>query len=887
MVWDNNTTASWMTTGSYLTYANSATTASATWVDTPALSETAFIAGDVIVFDSTTDLVTFTDPDTGEITTSDPAAVRNIAIADAGVTASEIVISGQGSYVFTGGAMTTNASSIVDGSVQITGTGVGLAANAIMPTGRLIKIGTGELVLSNTVANHFEGGIYLGQGTLTIEDARALGNNNISVLTVATSTNKALCDVHGQVSGSNFALPGTVLDSAGNLLRDGSNALSGAGLVHVSNTCFSVATIRVPTTAAGLDITGDVYLSNHVLTFEIYGDTTISGRMYGTIGSYGATGGTFYKTGGGTLTITGTHNWFYGRYKTYNQIQEGRVVVTNPYALGTGSMEILPGASLEFRGVKGSMTQAFIGGGNIEITQGSDLTFDWRNGTLYDFDGMSGNASWHPAMNEIGTITISGQSRFSAIASGTYSSVLGGGNAYIAVTEGSTLVIGREGLSARGSGATGIPMTYAILANRIDLGENATLVLKPNAYLSTGALIATDTTAAIAFTASGVSRLRWQEGIDPSTITLTATGSTNARYIVPDGMELIINDIPVPVHPSESIPTDPSAAGWCREFVLVNQGANPLKDIAITLAAIDAIHDTVSARLADELIDPVTLHVPVKGRKWVNSAWARYVTSDLDYDTESAITPGIDGNAKTIVAGFDGILPGRVLIGLHGGIGENELDSTNNTSLSSKQRFLGVHAAQRFGQYYLAFSADIGRASTDSFRYEADNYVRGKWDTSYYSGSIQLGGTFESWAKIKIKPYVGLRYSKVKITNYYERGASPLVVDNFNDTLAQAAYGVALGRKFVVFKRDLALDLSLARKHNITTPRSTLATYYFDSPDTPIALKRGNYYGDPTAIGLSARVAVSQHTIVGLAFDYEKASHHDRTTFSVLVSYTW
>ncbi|MDF9832165.1 autotransporter-associated beta strand protein [Ereboglobus sp. PH5-5] len=884
MVWDNNTTSSWMTTGTYLTYV-SATYTSPTWAETDALPDTPFISGDTVIFDSTSDLVSFVDPDTGEVSTPSSAITRTINIADAGVTASDLVISGPGSYVFTGGAITTDASSVVAGSPHFTGTGVGPAGDAVLPSGRLVKIGLGELTLSNTVANVFTGGIHLGQGTLTIADPRALGDNDIYVLTV-TATTLAAGDIYGQ-NISNKALlsvPGTVLDASGNILRAGSQSLNSAG----SNSAIvSAATVRVPASADGLDITGDVYLASHILTFDIEGDTTISGRLYGTNNNYGANGGTFIKEGTGTLTITGTQNWFYGNYKKYNEINAGRVVITSPHAIGTGATSISSDAVLEFRGVVGTMRQAFVGNGNIEITQGSDVTFNWRNGTLDDFDGMSGNGSWHPAMNEIGRIQISGQSRLSAIASGTYSTVLGGANAYVSVTEGSTLLIGREGLSARGSGATAIPMTYAVLANRIELSEGSTLVLTPNAYLNTGALLVDDSPCNIAFTASGVARLRWKDGVDPDTITTDITVSSTLRYIVPEGMELIINEIPVPIASTESIPADTSAAGWAREYVLVNQGANPLKDVAMTLIAVDAVHDTVNARIADELVDPVTLHVPAKGRKWVNEAWVRYMRSEIEFDNESISSPGMDATITGVVAGLEGLLPGRVLLGVHAGIAENNIETDNNTSLSSKQKFLGIHAAQRFGKFYLSFAAATGKVSTDSFRYETGSLVRGKWDTSYYTGSLQLGAVFKPWTNGVIKPYAGLRYAKTKISGHYERGLSPLVIADFDDTSAQSQYGITVGHKFVVFKRDLAVDLSVGRKHNIRAPRDTLATHYFDSPTTPVTLKRGDYYGDSTAFSLAARTALTSHALVGASVDYETASAHERTTMSILVGYTW
>ena len=831
MDWDSSS-AAWQASGSYLAYANSGPT-SAVWLSATALPDAPFLAGDIAIFDSTSDVFPVIDPNTGLPVPGDPTGIRAITIAPGGVTASDVILSGAGSFVFTGGAITADAGSVAPGSVQLSGTGVGMAATNVQPTGRLIKLNTGDLTLSNTAANVFTGGIHIAAGSLIIADNRALGNNNISILLSSTAV------------ANNIMLPAVVTGANGALLRAGT-ALLGA------------VTLRVPMSADGLDITGDVFLDNQTMTFDIEGDTLISGRLYGRSNAYGPTSGTIIKTGDGTLTITGTKNSFLGT----NRIEAGRLVATTPYAIGVGVWTIDPGAVLEFRDVKGAMRQSFIGGGDIEITQGSDLTFNWRFGVLHDYESSSTFAT-QPPDNALGSITVTGTSRFTAMASGTYSGVLGGVNSQVFVREGSTLVLGREGISSRGTGMAKIPMTYPILATRVSLAEASTLILNPNAFLYTGALDFSGNSS-ITFGASGVSQIRWQEGTVPE----------DFIYFLPEGMSLVINELE-------------ATTGYYREFVVLNQGANPLKDIAMTLNALDAAHDTLFARIADDFIAPVARHVPARGRKWVSNGWARYITSQVDYDNVSITTPGVTGRIAGAVLGFDGILADDCLLGFHAGAMENNLSTSNNTTLASKQRFLGVHGAWRFGNFYAAASAATGRVRTDSMRNEPASLVRGNWNTSYYTGSAEAGATFTPWKKITLKPFAGLRFTKSKIAGYYERGPSPLLVADFTDTGAQAVYGVTAGWQFTLFKRAFALDLTLARKHTISALRETLDTRYLDSPDTLITLERGDYYSDITAGGLSLRMAVSRNIYAGLAYDYETASTHTRFALTALAGCKW
>ena len=360
------------------------------------------------------------------------------------------------------------------------------------------------------------------------------------------------------------------------------------------------------------DYPHDIYLAEQ-LTINVAGNATISGRITSatTTGGF-PTGGAVVKAGQGTLTITGSDNLFYGP----NRIEEGKVVATTAHAIGTGAWDIAPGNILEFRGVAGTMRQSFIGGGNIEITESSDITFNWRNGTLDDYEDVG--TTVQPASNLLASITVTDASCFSAIASGTYSSVLGGSGAYVVVTEGSTLVLGREGISSHGTGGTSLPIAYPIYAQRVDLTGGSALILNPNAFLNTGALLLLEHSA-ISFGASGVSRIRWQEGTAPE----------DFNYILPEGMSLIINELPVPT-------------GFYREFVVFDPNSLDIQPISQTVAAGQNAFFSATVTANDSLMigyDAYQWQSSPDGNTWTDISGATSATLTLN-----AVTTAMDGS---------------------------------------------------------------------------------------------------------------------------------------------------------------------------------------------------------------------------------------------------
>lgn len=812
--------SSWKTSGSFLSHANSA---GGTWTSVPGIAEFAldFLAGDSVIFDGS----------------GDPSA-RTINIDPAGVTVSDIVVSGAADHTFTGGAITADGGALMPNTYQLDFSGV-------TPAGRLVKTGSGTLTLSNTAANVFKGGILLAGGGLAIADARALGDNDI----IITAT--------GAASGAGYLLPAVVIDADGTLLT-APTSLATSPIVFAPDLRLDVAA-----SAAGLDITGDVFFNtgtltatSGTLTFNIEGDTTISGRVHAGISTYGVVGGAFVKSGTGTLTLTNNRNWTTGP----NTVAEGRLVITDAGAVGTGNLIVMPSGTATIRGVRGGETfpMCFVGGGRLEV-EDSDIVFNWRRDTLINNPNT---------VSELGALAISGNSRLVAIASGTSAGLLGGTNVNVTVDGNSTLVLGREGLPLFiGAVSTLSPVNYPIIAGNLSLAGGSTLVLQPDSYLFLSGTLALDADSAITFGGGGVARIEYANG----------PVSDSLATIAPAGMSVAAST------------TATGGGGQRIDYVVVNQGANPLKDIAMTLDALDAAMDTVAGRFNDQFLIAAAPPSRNSGRKWTNSFWMNYFYSKLDYETGSSFNPGHSGNVNGMMAGFDGVFNQRLLVGFYGGFVGNDLDTTNDTSLRSHQYSVGVYATQRFKHAYASVHISVGGADTDCWRHEQTGQTRGWWDNDYYAGGVEVGAVITPWKNGFLKPYAGVRYMRVKISDFQERGASPMLVDDFHDSLTRGVLGAQAAQRFVfpLIKRPAVAGTNAAWKHSMSSPRETLVAAYESAPELPLVMDRGNYYRDAATFGAFLRVSFQKNIQAAISYEHETGSSRTRDTVSVLLGITW
>ncbi|MDR0902603.1 MAG: autotransporter outer membrane beta-barrel domain-containing protein, partial [Opitutaceae bacterium] len=158
--------------------------------------DTKFVNGDVVIFDSVAD--------------ADNSARRTIAIDGGGVTVAEMLVTGTGDYMFSGGA--------------IHGTTDTAQTQFANPSGKLIKEGAGTLVLSNA-ANTFDGGVALNSGTLQ--------GNTGSLGSGVVTTRAGASLVFSQTVSGTYAgvVAGESAVSVGNVYKKGFGELVVAGAI--------------------------------------------------------------------------------------------------------------------------------------------------------------------------------------------------------------------------------------------------------------------------------------------------------------------------------------------------------------------------------------------------------------------------------------------------------------------------------------------------------------------------------------------------------------------------------------------------------------------------------------------------------------------------------
>ncbi|NBX65852.1 MAG: hypothetical protein EBQ96_02535 [Proteobacteria bacterium] len=332
-----------------------------------------------------------------------------------------------GTLFQTGSFTTSRTMSLGAGNGTFNTNGNNLTASGnISGAGGFTKTGLGALTLTGN--NTYSGNITLLQGDLT-GNTSSLRNN------IATSASTNL--TFDQSAGGTFL---GVISGAGSLTKTNGGILSLTGAnTYSGGTLISGGTLRVNTASISGNITNDA-----TLEFQQVGNAAYSGVVSGV--------GSFVKTGGGNLTLSGA-NTYTGGTLISNGTLTGTTTTLQGDITNNALLALTDSGTVTFASnVSGSGALIYSGSGVLTLSGtntyvgGTQIT---GGGTLaYDDDTKLGNASGNIVMN-------GGTLRTDAAVSGTRAINLTGGgtintNSFNSSMSG--IISGSGGLTKSGAG---------------------------------------------------------------------------------------------------------------------------------------------------------------------------------------------------------------------------------------------------------------------------------------------------------------------------------------------------------------------------------------------------------------------------------------------------
>jgi autotransporter-associated beta strand protein len=646
-----------------------------------------------------------------------------------------------------------------------------------------------------------------------------------------------------------------------------------SGVVMVSNTgAFSRSPSVTIDAGATLDISltgnnarqtlvrelsgsGSIMLGNASLVIEVAGDTEFSGNLTGNPLTYGR----LFKTGSGTLTLSGDN-----RFGDRTYVNAGRLRVTSPTGLGNGAYAILAASAvLEFNGLPENNQGKiwFQGNGRIEVID-SRLTLE-------------------SPQNAIGALAISGSSFVTAIgpagpgintgsgtgAPGAYDGSLGGKNVAVTVGAGSTLAIAPRSVVSWG---IALANTGTLLAGSLAL-DGGSLRLDPGATLAVTGSVSIAPGGKIAFAGGGLSHLT-AAAFTAAAADPFATGALSL-YDVPEGMTLAVSARP----------------GGGYDYLVVNHSASPLRGLNLALNAAAAALDAVDGHLDDHLLLPLEQPLPDPRRTWTNTAWLKGIAGGADYENTAAL-PGHTERLRGLVAGIDARTRRHLLAGLYAGTTDSDLataGAANTLTVDTAQHFAGAYAALRFGLFHLNAGLAAGKSDADVFRDEPAGLVRGAWSASHLAGTLGAGLVLHAWEGAILKPSVTLRHVRVKLRDYEERGPGAMLVPDLSEKLLQSIVRVQADQAFTLFGRPAAAGLSLGWKQALRAPRDRLDAAFADEPDMAVTLRGVKEPRASALLGINLRAALARATALSLDAAHELSADRTRDTATLTLAHSW
>jgi autotransporter-associated beta strand protein len=323
------------------------------------------------------------------------------------------------------------------------------------------------------------------------------------------------------------------------------------------------------------------------------------------------------------------------------------------------------------------------------------------------------------------------------------------------------------------------------------------------------------------------------------------------------------------------------------DIELITLSFDPTVQVSMTFDAMMAAMSAVYSRMSESFLLPV---IEANRASKINGLWMRGFASSAEYD-ETPDQYGHTERTHGVVVGFDALSKNRsYLMGVYGGFAGGALETDANAKGEADRQFAGLYGAAKWGRFYIGIDGMAGWSKSDNTRHQADGGVsEGTSKANYYGGSVEAGLVFQPTQTFTLKPAVGLHYLNAEFGAYKERGDSAIAYPDVDQDLLQSLVSVQASWKFTTpWGWPSMADLTYAWRQGISEKSDDVVVRFVsDTTQAPYAIRAGDYARGGHSIGGGIRSIVNDSLSLGLAYDFEIASHRSRHTVNGTVRWSW
>ncbi len=743
----------------------------------------------------------------------------------------------------------------------------GAELHALVSGSGHLEISATSAIRLNNAGNTYTGETRVTSGTLVVGNSGALGETSllaISDTATADLNGKAQTigslDNEGALHFNGGAL--TISGTTGNSLSTGE--LSGPGSLVIASSTLTIAnanhsldvtaTIAAGATAdlkhaSGLGDTGSV-ATDGTLRLDIQSSDlqVFSLSLSGT--------GALLKTSGGTVAIATANPGFGGSAR----VEGGRLLLENLMALNTATVNISSGATLEYRGVSGTLGNTIEGSGTLAITNSGPFVIVHDNAVE---NTIVENAVVHLSATR----------------------ALGSDTAGVRADSRSEIWIGIDGASLGRTALDGAKLAFnpagsgfkqATLAS---LSGSGTLIFNADFTDASGLRAPGDIADHLAVTgsSSGAFIVHVEPanfglpGTDETAIPLITDTTGSAAYQLDvEKMEFGMTEFKFAngAASDSTLPLDPGT--WYLYSTGLSQSADVIINTAALLAkdwhySLDALYLRMGDLRSENLRGANTSGGALSGNVWVRSRAYRLNATNPETGR------GVRQYAYGVTAGGDKAFGTETGVNLLGGfldMGRIDRDFGRNSTGASVNVSAGLYGTllKNNGWY-----ADLV-AKADRYKHNLDvatvngRPVRGHYNTKAYGASLEIGRRLQRADGWWIEPGMQAAVARLSGASYRTTPANVAVNVKVDDTTA-AQY-----RGLVRFGRQLGESrwTPYGKVAAVRTAGSGGKILAHDREFTP------DFDGWRVEFGAGAGYRINDLSQVYLDYEYGKASLYER-----------